>query len=90
MIFRVLEREGTCCYEEWSKSERKMVECGIITNIKAGNKYVCREHLPYALAMDGAKADTRSKKDKEITNADFMLLVDGCTKEWLQEDLLES
>ena len=25
--------------------------------------------------------------EKEIANADFVLFVDGCTKEWVQEEL---
>lgn len=79
MIFKLDKKEGSCCYEEWDKKSKSLVVCNETTNVKAGKNYICREHLPFALAMD-KKADTRGKKNREITHADFIMYVDGCTE----------
>lgn len=49
MKYKMSDDLGSCCFELW---DGKLVCCNKPTYILAGKKYVCKEHLQYAVQGD--------------------------------------
>ncbi len=76
MIYRKVEKAGSCKMELWNK-DKGLHHCGNEAIVKMGQNYVCRCHLPHVLGAD-MKAEFYDSNNKAIkSTGDFFDYLDG-------------
>ncbi len=77
MKYKILTKEGQCSFKEYDKSINDLIPCGCETNIKVGNNWICKAHLPSAFLRD-SKPEMEDKEGKHVKfREDFIKLAKG-------------
>lgn len=86
MIFRLAKEKGKCEYGEWSRKKKRIVCCGKKAYVLAGDKYLCREHLPFGLAGE-KNPNIKVTNYPNMCNGDFLRYVDKYIEEYNKESI---
>lgn len=74
MKYRITDNQGECDYEGYNPKTRCMEKCGCKSHILAGKKYVCEDHLSFALQSD-KRPEVFNFTGTEITIKKFKSIV---------------
>ncbi len=75
--YKIVSRVGKCDWEEWNPETHQMKKCLADSNIKRGNKFVCKEHLDYYTLFMDSNLEFSGKNGAFISTKKLFLLAAG-------------